>query len=1240
MSRRLRQLPELNFPEELPISAYREEIATAIAENQVVVVCGETGSGKTTQLPKICLSLGRGVAGMIGHTQPRRIAARSVAARIATELKTELGRYVGFKVRFSDRVGADSYVKLMTDGILLAETRGDRNLRSYDTIIIDEAHERSLNIDFLLGYLKRLLPRRPDLKLIITSATIDPERFSRHFADAPMLEVPGRTYPVEVRYHPLQGEEENDLERDQIQGILDGVDELARQGPGDVLVFLPGEREIRETAEALRKHHPMASEILPLYARLSVKEQQRVFRPTGRRRVVLATNVAETSLTVPGIRYVVDTGYARISRYSYRNKVQQLPIEKISRASADQRKGRCGRLGPGVCIRLYGQEEYESRPEFTEPEILRTNLAAVILQMASLKLGDVAGFPFVDPPHQRYISDGYRLLTELGAVEGERRLTPIGRELVKFPLDPRLGRMLLAAKTENCLREVLIIVSAIAVQDPRERPLEAREKADQAHARFQDPRSDFLTLLKLWDFYHEQARHLSRNKLRKLCRESFLSNVRMREWHDIQRQLLAILHNQGIRTDRGPAEPDAIHRALLTGLLGHIGVKDDKGEYLGARGIRFRIHPGSGMSKGAPKWIMAAELVETTRLYARIVAGIEPAWAERLAGYLVRRSYSEPHWEKKRAQVAATERVTLYGLPLVTGRKVNYGPIDPKPSREILIRAALVQGEYRTDAKFFSHNLALITEVEGLEHKSRRQDILVDEELLYQFYAERIPEGIYSGPRLEKWYRQEEKKDPGRLLISRDYLMRHGAEGITAEMFPDTLAEGEASLALRYRFEPGNEADGVTVKVPLALLNSLDPQRGEWLVPGLLEEKLVHMLRSLPKSLRRNFVPIPDFVRASLAALPFGQGSLPENFARHLLRMTGAKITPDVWRLNRLPEHLRMRYEVFDDRGTTVAVGRDLDGLRREMQESIRSVFQSRPTIGFERDAVTSWDFGDLPESMDFTQAGTKLRGYPALCAEAGGTVSLRLLDTPARAAESHRQGLVRLFMLEFAPQIRSLEKRLPGIRRLALLYAQVSNGGAELRQELILATVERAMFGDDAPPRTGEEYGRCCRRGRERLVSTGDEICALVEKILSQRQELVVALGKKGAGNGGGPKAEMIAQLDDLIYRGFVLRTPYAWLRHYPRYLTAIARRLERLRHNPGQDARMAAQFTPLWQAWHELAESRVDHDERSPELNEYRWLLEELRVSLFAQELKTSVPVSVKRLKKRWDRLQAGTA
>ena len=1244
-------LPVPTFPEDLPVSARRAELAAAIAQHQVVIVCGETGSGKTTQLPKICLSLGRGVAGLIGHTQPRRIAARTVASRIAEELNTPFGETVGYKIRFGDHTGPDAYIKVMTDGILLAETQGDRYLDHYDTLIIDEAHERSLNIDFLLGYLKQLLPKRPDLKLIITSATIDPQRFARHFNDAPVIEVSGRTYPVDIYYRPLAGEDEDSRDRDMQQAILAAVDELGRMDRGDILIFLSGEREIRETAEALRKHHPPHTEILPLYARLSAAEQNKVFQAHAGRRIILATNVAETSLTVPGIRFVIDTGFARIGRYSHRAKVQRLPIEAISQASANQRAGRCGRVSAGVCVRLYTEEDYRNRPAFTVPEIQRSNLAAVILQMQVLNLGDVEQFPFIDPPDARFIKDGYQTLLELGAVDEARHLLPLGRDLAKLPVDPRIARMILAARKEQCLAEVLIIASALSVHDPRERPLAAQQAADQKHARYADERSDFLSYPKLWEHYHEQARHLSNNKLRKYCRENFLSYLRMQDWHDVHAQLLSLVKQMGFRLNQQAAEYEAVHRALLAGLLGNIGCKGEERDYLGARGIKFQIFPGSALFKKPPKWLMAAELVETARLYARVVAKIEPEWAEQVAAHLVKRHYFDPHWEKDRQAVMGYERVTLYGLPLIVRRKIDYGRIDPKASREIFVRSALVAGEYETAAPFFAYNRSLIGDVEELEHKARRRDILADEQTLYEFYDERVPADVCDGRGFERWRKEAERDDPQRLFLTKEYLMRRRPAEVTAEQFPDHLSMHGMRLPLSYHFEPGHPLDGVTVTVPLALLNQMTPEHLEWLVPGLLREKIIALLKGLPKALRRNFVPAPNFADACLQAMvpgegqsihppshpPLsprervrGEGSLCEVLARHLRRMTGITIPADAWQGYALPPHLRMNIKVVAADGHEVAMGRDLPSLQREQGEQAAETFARLPGGGFEREQVTDWDFGILPPQVEFEQHGMRLIGYPALVDE-GGRVALRLLDSSAKAETAMRAGVRRLYALQSREQIKYLEKNLPGIQAMCLHYSGVGDCAA-LKTDIITAIAERAFLGERPLPRTAEEFRSNKEAGAAQMMAVAGEVCAWVGEALTLYHALAKRL--KGAVKPAWLKSvgDIQEQLRHLIYPGFVTATPYAQLRHLGRYLKGVELRFTKLEQHPGRDGPLLAPLAPLWQAYLARAEKQRKLGTSNPALEEYRWLLEELRVSLFAQELKTAVPVSVKRLEQQW--------
>src|SRR5712691_6039177 len=1024
--------PRPEFPPELPICARREEIAKAISSHQVVIVCGETGSGKTTQLPKICLGLGRGIEGLIGHTQPRRIAARATAARVAHELKAELGGAVGYKIRFTDRVGPRSYIKIMTDGILLAETQGDRELRQYDTLIIDEAHERSLNIDFLLGYVKQLLPRRTDLKLLITSATIDAERFSKHFDGAPVIEVSGRLYPVEVRYRPVESEDED---YDLNEAISDAADELAREGEGDVLVFLPGEREIREAAETLRKHHPPHAEILPLFARLSAEEQERVFKPHGGRRIVLATNVAETSLTVPGIRYVVDTGLARVKRYSYRNKVEQLRVENISQASAKQRAGRCGRVASGICVRLYAEDEFNSRPAFTDPEVLRSSLANVILRMKSLGLGTVEEFPFIDPPASKAIQDGYALLAELGAVDEADELTEIGKQLAKLPVDPRIGRMVLAARPENALGEVLVIAAALSVQDPRQRPSERAAAADEAHKRFDDEKSDFLSWIKLWKFFEEALAHRkSGRKLHQACREHFLSFNRMREWRDIHGQLKELVVELGWRISETPATYEQMHRALLAGLLGNVGMKTEEGNYLGARGIRFWVHPGSGVGRKAGHWIMAAELAETTRLYARCVATIDPEWLESTGAHLVKRHQYEPHWERKPAHVAAFERGTLYGLPLYTNRRVHYGPRDPAGARKIFIRQALVDGDYETHAPFFIHNRKLIREIEQLEHKSRRPDVLVDDELICAFYESLVPEGIHNGADFDRWRREAEAKNPKLLFLKREDLMRHEAAGITTVQFPHELQMAGRSFALDYHHEPGSQRDGVTLTIPLLALNQVDAARCDWLVPGLAREKITRLAKSLPQKLRHQLGPLPEFVGAFLAANQPADAPLAQAIARYARRELNLTIPLDAFRQEMLPAHLSMNFRIVDEHGRQLATGRNLAQLRAELGKKAGEEFAELARADAPATKVTGWDFGDLEEVMEIRRGSQTLIGYPGLV-DHGDSVSLEVFDSADKAREAHRPGLRRLFMLQLKDQARYIEKNLPGLHAMTLQF-------------------------------------------------------------------------------------------------------------------------------------------------------------------------------------------------------------
>ena len=1243
-------LPKPEYPEELPVSARRADIARAVAAHQVVIVCGETGSGKTTQLPKILLELGRGVSGLIGHTQPRRIAARATAARIAQELKTELGGAVGYKIRFNDKSSPRSYIKLMTDGILLAETQGDRDLRQYDAIIIDEAHERSLNIDFLLGYLKQLLPRRPDLKLLVTSATIDAERFSRHFDHAPVIEVSGRLYPVEVRYRPpaekkaagaaalRAGVTETPREaQDPVEAIVDAVDETARCGPGDVLVFLPGEREIRETAEALRKHHPPHTEILPLYARLSAAEQERVFKAHTGRRIVLATNVAETSLTVPGIRYVVDPGEARIKRYSYRSKVEQLQVEKISQASANQRAGRCGRVASGVCVRLYAEDDFKARPAYTEPELLRSSLAGVILRMKSLHLGEVEDFPFLDPPLPKAVSDGYGLLAELGAVDEANGLTETGRQLARLPLDPCIARMILAAREEGSLAEVLIIAAVLSLQDPRERPMERAGAADAAQAKFDDEKSDFLSWLKLWKFYQEALEHKKSNrKLAELCRDNFLSYKRMREWRDIHSQLHTFVAELGWRLSQKEASYAQIHRALLAGLLGNIGCKSEDSEhYLGARGIKFLIHPGSGVGKKAGRWIMAAEITETTRLFARCIARIEPEWLEGIGAHLIRRHQYEPHWEKKPARVAAFERATLYGILLYAQRRIHYGPLDPDEARRIFIRQALVEGEFETRAPFFQHNRKLIADIETLEHKSRRPDVLVDEELIYAFYDSLIPAGIHNGAAFEHWRRDAEAKQPRLLYLKREDLMRHEAAGITTAQFPHQLVIGGRSYALEYLHDPGNARDGLTLTIPLIALNQLSAKSCDWLVPGLLKEKVALLAKTLPQKIRHKLGPLPEFADDFVAAMSTAQGkdelTLAEAIVRHARAQLNLVLPPDGFRPELLPAHLAMNFLVVDEHGRQLAMGRNLAQLRAQLGEQAGEQFSAIAQPKAALSGITTWNFGELQEIMEIRQGAQTLIGYPALI-DRGDCVELAVLDAPQKAKAAHHDGLRRLFMLQLKEQAKYLEKNLPGLRDMAMQFLDFGDAAA-LKDQLLRVTFDRACMAEPLPA-TQAQFARRCEEGKTRLSLLAQELCRLVAGILAEHQ----VLRKKLQGLKTYPQAqrEIEEQLAHLLPKDFIAATPSERLQHVPRYLKAVALRLEKLRADPARDARWSAEFNPLWQMWLREDLKQRKQGVADAQLAQFRWLLEELRVSLYAQELRTPVPVSVKRLAKMWQSMQ----
>lgn len=1247
VSARQNSVPPIRYDDSLPIAAKRDEIKKALAEHQVLVIAGETGSGKTTQLPKICLEMGRGSHGLIAHTQPRRIAARSVAARVAEELGTPLGALVGYQVRFEDQSDANTLVKLMTDGILLAETQHDRFLERYDTIIVDEAHERSLNIDFLLGYLKTLLHRRPELKLIITSATIDLERFSKHFDNAPIIEVSGRTFPVETWYRPLtseQDEEGNQVEDDLTvdQAILATLDEIAQhersvgKGPGDVLVFLPGEREIRDAAEILRKAQLRHTEILPLYARLSPAEQQRIFQPHPGRRVVLATNVAETSLTVPGIRYVIDSGTARISRYSYRAKVQRLPIEAVSQASANQRKGRCGRVEPGICVRLYSEEDFNSRPAFTDPEILRTNLAAVILQMLHLRLGAIDAFPFIEPPDGKAISDGFNLLQELSAVNRENQLTPIGRQLARLPIDPRLGRMLLEGARLGSLQEVLIVTSALSVQDPRERPPERQQAADQAHAQWKDVDSDFAALVNLWRGFEEQRQALTANPLRNWCRKQFLNYLRLREWRDAHRQLALICRDLQLAVNKDACDYQKMHKAILSGLLSQIGHKTEDGDYQGARQRRFWVHPSSGLGRKRPQWVMAAELVETTKLYARMVAKIEPDWIEPLAGHLVKKNHFEPHWEKKRGQVVAYEQITLYGLILVGRRPVHFGPIDPVTSRELFIREGLVGGEIQSRAKCLAANKRLLEELDELEAKARRRDILADEETLYAFYEARLPAEIHQTATFDSWYRMGSQKDANLLIMREEDVLAREASEVTAAQYPDSLQVGDLRLPLTYHFEPGHARDGVTVRVPAPLLPSLPGERLEWLVPGLLEAKCIALVRNLPKALRKNFVPVPDFVKASLSRLSFGQGALPQALGQQLLRMTGARVPDEAWAeaVALLEGHLRMNIEVVDGQGKFLGEGRDLDALTARFAAASQAAL-AVPRDQHSEQPVQAKAFSEVKQTAQQKIAGLSMTVYPALVEE-GGTVREGRFSTPAEAQFQHRRALQRLLLQQLAEPAKFLRSKLPGLTEMGLLYRELGRVEA-LVEDILLASLDSCILdGEAALPRDGAALAALAERKRgswaehaERLARQTLEVLKLWHG-LQKRFKGKIDLSQAVALN------DIKQQLANLVYPGFVRETPAPWFKELPRYLKAVELRLEKLGAQVQKDRVWSAELSTRWAQYKARADKHAQEGKRDEQLTLYRWLLEEYRVSLFAQQLGTKLPISDKRLSKQWSQVE----
>ncbi|WP_199635996.1 ATP-dependent RNA helicase HrpA [Serratia sp. PAMC26656] len=1231
--------PKITYPENLPVSQKKQDILNAIRDHQVVIVAGETGSGKTTQLPKICLELGRGVKGLIGHTQPRRLAARTVANRIADELETPLGGSVGYKVRFNDQVGENTLVKLMTDGILLAEIQQDRLLMQYDTLIIDEAHERSLNIDFILGYLRELLPKRPDLKVIITSATIDPQRFSRHFNHAPIIEVSGRTYPVEVRYRPVV-DDADDTDRDQLQAIFDAVDELGREGPGDILIFMSGEREIRDTADALNRLSLPHTEVLPLYARLSNSEQNRVFQSHHGRRIVLATNVAETSLTVPGIKYVIDPGTARISRYSFRTKVQRLPIEPVSQASANQRKGRCGRVSDGICIRLYSEQDFLSRPEFTDPEILRTNLASVILQMTSLGLGDIAAFPFVEAPDKRNILDGVRLLEELGAIKtaenGHYQLTPQGRQLAQLPIDPRLARMVLEAQKSGSVREVMIITAALSIQDPRERPMDKQQASDEKHRRFADKDSDFLAYVNLWDYLKEQQKEHSSGQFRRLCRNDFLNYLRVREWQDIYTQLRQVVKELGLPVNSEPSDYRSVHTALLTGLLSHIGQKDaDKQEFTGARNARFSIFPGSGLFKKPPKWTMVAELVETSRLWGRIAARIEPEWIEPLAQHLVKHSYSEPHWSKSQGAVMASEKVTLFGLPIVAARPVNYSTIDPLLCRELFIRHALVEGDWQTRHVFFSANLKLRAEVEELEHKSRRRDILVDDETLFSFYDQRIPSDVVSGRHFDNWWKTAGKQKPDLLSFEKEMLIKDGANKVSALDYPNAWHQGNLKLRLTYQFEPGTDADGVTVHIPLPILNQIEDQGFEWQIPGIRRELVIALIKSLPKPVRRNFVPAPNYAEAFLGRVTALELPLLDALERELRRMTGVTVSRDDWHWDQVPDHLKMTFRVVGENHKTLLEGKDLTALKLQLKDKVQETLSAVADDGLEQSNLHIWSFGKLPEFYEQKRGGYSMKAYPALVDEKD-SVAIRLFDSEQEQQQAMWQGTRRLLLLNIPSPIKYLHEKLPNKAKLGL-YFNPYGKVLDLIDDCISCGIDKLIAEHGGPVWQEENFARLQELVRGELNETVVGVARQVEQILTT----VFNINKRLKGRVDMSLAlalsDIKTQLGGLIYRGFVTNNGWKRLPDTLRYLQAIERRLEKLAIDPHRDRAQMLRVDQVQQAWQQWLNKLPPKRRQDDEVKEVRWMIEELRVSLFAQQLGTPYPISDKRILQTIEQLSA---
>ena len=1283
---KIKNLPKVSYPEGLPISDNAEHIAKAIKENQVVIIAGETGSGKTTQIPKICLELGRGIDGLIGHTQPRRIAARTVANRIAEELNSKLGEQVGYKVRFNDQVSQHSYIKLMTDGILLAEMQKDRLLRQYDTIIIDEAHERSLNIDFILGYLRQILEKRPDLKVIVTSATIDPQRFANHFADkngkpAPIIEVSGRTYPVEMRYRPLNDDAPSSSEQadsanssegtDVISGILNAVDELSQISTGeqgDILIFLNGEREIRDTAAALNKANLRHTQILPLYARLTISEQNRIFKPHSGRNIVLATNVAETSLTVPGIKYVIDPGTARISRYSYRTKVQRLPIERISQASANQRAGRCGRVSSGVCIRLYSEDDYINRPEFTDPEILRTNLATVILQMLALDLGEISNFPFVEAPDNRNINDGVKLLEELAAIDNESskqkkqknkheqvtRLTKSGRLLSKFPIDPRLAKMILTAIELGCIEQVLIIVSALSIQDPRERPHEKQQAADEKHNRFKDKLSDFVSLLNLWQYVSNQKKDLSQNHFRKLCQREYLSYVRLREWQDIFSQLKLTLKEQKIsltsvdyqfslneqnsstQDKKGQELPSSlvsVHQALLSGLLSHLGNQDENREFKGARGSKFFVFPGSALSKKPPKWLMSAELVETSRLFARMNARIDPLWIEPLAEHLLKRSYSEPHWEKKQGAVMAYEQVSLYGLPIVSKRKINFNAIEPETCREIFIREALVNGDCNIKENFLKENQVLVSSIEDLEQKARRKDFLIDEQQLVDFYSSKLPDTAICQRSFLSWWKKAKKASPKQLNFTKEFLLNKSSGELSAKEYPDTWQQNNLTLPLTYHFSPGDIDDGISVTIPIALLNQCNDEGFDWLIPALRYDLAVALIKSLPKALRRNFVPAPNYAKACLENMNANEGSLVNALAKQLLRMTGVRLPEDVWDNVVLPVHLTMNFQVVNDNGKLLKQGRDLNQLKSQLQGKVKASIKQVAEKGIEKADLTQWDFGNLPQGYEKKVANMTIKAFPALV-DHKNTVAIELFEQKEHAEEAMLKGISRLILLNIPSPLKYLQTKLPNKAKLGL-YFNPFGSITDLLQDCIQGAcvylVKQFMQNHSLTclPREESEFNSARDYVRAEISDCVLTAAIKVEQVLSLRHEI----GKKLKGNVAlnviQSHSDIKQQSESLVFKGFVNASGFEKLDDITRYLKGILRRLEKLPIDPNQDRLKLIEVNKAEDLYSNALSAQRKDKPLSLDILTTKWMIEEFRVSLFSQNLGTAQPISLKRIK-----------